>query len=236
MLTSYRDEQFVNDQYAHELNAARTQAIEVEHISDDPTERIDSWLATVSDPALRALDLQLLIDLTEVERDPFRWRDIAGTVCRHIEDLTLSGDLERAVKLLKCIASKRPDDDAPVEADSMERFATEAIDRVIAGPAMRQALARLRTGDESAIKQVRQLCDMLGPGVVMSLAEALSSERDGRVRRAVRDILVGFGARGRDAVRQLLHAPEWEVRQTAAFLLREFGGSEGLRGTSTPAH
>jgi HEAT repeat protein len=26
-----------------------------------------------------------------------------------------------------------------------------------------------------------------------------------------------------------MHAPNWEVRRTAAFLLREFGGSEGLR-------
>ena len=228
LLTSYQDEQFVSDQYARELDVARTQATEVENISDDPKERIDSWLATISNPALRALDLQLLLDLLDVERDPFRWRDIAGTVCRHIEDLTLSGDLERALKLLDSIARKRPDDDAPVEADSVGSFAREAIDRVVAGPAMRHALARLRTGDETDVKQVRQLCDTLGPGIVMSLAEMLATERDARIRRTVRDILVGFGARGRDAGRQLLHAPDWEVRQTAAFLLREFGGSEGL--------
>ena len=228
LLTSYSDEQFVGDQYARELDIARTQATEVENISDDPKERIDSWLATISNPALRALDLQLLLDLLDVEPDPLRWRDIAGTVCRHIEDLTLSGDLERALKLLDSIARKRPDDDAPVEADSMGSFAREAIDRVAAGPAMRHALARLRTGNETDVKQVKQLCDTLGPGIVMSLAEVLASERDARIRRTVRDILVGFGARGRDAVRQLLHAPDWEVRQTAAFLLREFGGSEGL--------
>ena len=42
-------------------------------------------------------------------------------------------------------------------------------------------------------------------------------------------MLVGFGAQGRDVVQQLMNAPNWEVRRTAAFLLREFGGSEGLR-------
>ena len=42
-------------------------------------------------------------------------------------------------------------------------------------------------------------------------------------------MLVGFGAQGRDAVQQLMSAPNWEVRRTAAFLLREFGGAEGLR-------
>jgi HEAT repeat protein len=69
---------------------------------------------------------------------------------------------------------------------------------------------------------------VLGPIVVTSLAEMLASEQDARARRCIRDILLGFGKRGRDAVQQLLNAPNWEVRQTAAFLLREFGGTEGL--------
>ena len=228
LLTSYRDEQFVNEQYAHELDNARGQATEVENISDDPEERIAAWLTTVDLSALQSLDLQLLLDLLTLEPDPFRWRDNAGTACRHIDDLTLSGDLERALKLLDSIALRRPDDDAPVEADSLGSFAKEAIDQVIAGPAIRHALARLHTDDKTAVKQVRRLCDTLGPDIVMSLAEVLAAERDPEIRRTVRDILVGFGARGREAVRQLLHSPNWEVRQTAAFLLREFGGSEGL--------
>ena len=82
LLTSYRDEQFVNEQYARELDTARAQATEVEDISDDPEERIDAWLATVDLSALQSLDLQLLLDLLALERDPFRWRDIAGTACR----------------------------------------------------------------------------------------------------------------------------------------------------------
>ena len=228
LLTSYDDEQFVHDEYARELNVARTQATEVEDVNDDPEDRIATWLATVDPPALRSLDLQLLLDLLALERDPFRWRDIVDTVCSHIEELTLSGDLERALKLLDNIARQRPDGDAPAEADSIGSFAVAAIDRLATGPALRHALAQLQTGDKSAATQVKQLCDTLGPGIVMSLAELLASERDARVRRAVRDILVGFGARGREAVRQLLSAPDWEVRHTAAFLLREFGGDEGL--------
>ena len=228
LLTSYQDEQFVHDQYAHELNHARTQATEVEDISDDPTDRIDSWLETVNDAALQSLDLQLLVDLLTLERDEFRWRDIAQTVCSHIETLTLSGDLEQALMLLDRVARQRPAGDAPAKADSMAAFATEAIDQLAAGPAMRHALAQLHTGDKTAVRQVKHLCHTLGPGIVVALAEVLASERDARVRRTVRDILVGFGARGRDAVRRLLNAPDWEVRQTAAFLLREFGGNEGL--------
>jgi HEAT repeat protein len=69
----------------------------------------------------------------------------------------------------------------------------------------------------------------MGPPVITPLAEALSNEQDARARRRLRDILVGFGAQGREAVQQLMSAPNWEVRRTAAFLLREFGGTEGLK-------
>ncbi len=228
LLSSYSDEQYVHEQYAQELNFARAQATEVEDISDDPEDRIASWLATVNDPALRSLDVQLLLDLLGLEHDPFRWRDIADTACSHIADLTLSGGLERALTLLDTVVRERPDDDAPAETDSIGSFAMAAVDRLVAGPVMRHALAQLRTGDETTVMQVKQLCNTLGPGIVMTLAEVLASERDAKVRRTVRDVLVGFGTRGRDAVRQLLNSPDWEVRQTAAFLLREFGGNEGL--------
>ena len=228
LLSSYDDEQYVHQQYARELNIAREQATEVEDISDDPEERIASWLATVNDPALRSLDLQLLLDLLVLEKDPFRWRDVADTACRHIEDLTLADNLERALTLLDSVARERPDNDAAAEADSIGSFAMAAIDRLVAGPLMRHALMRLHTGNETTVTQVKQLCDTLGPGIVTTLAEVLASERDAKVRRTVRDILVGFGARGQNAVRQLLKSPDWEVRQTAAFLLRQFGGNEGL--------
>src|SRR4029453_3256593 len=52
---------------------------------------------------------------------------------------------------------------------------------------------------------------------------------DARSRRRLRDILVGFGPKGRESVQRLMSAPNWEVRRTAAFLLREFGGAEGLK-------
>ena len=65
--------------------------------------------------------------------------------------------------------------------------------------------------------------------MIAPLAEALSAEQDARSRRRLRDILVEFGAAGRESVQQLMNAANWEVRRTAAFLLREFGGAEGLK-------
>jgi hypothetical protein len=77
MLTSYSDKNFVSDAYARELSGARTRAVEVERVSDDPPERVQQWLGTIGDSALRALDLSLLLDLLRIEDDPLRWNAVA---------------------------------------------------------------------------------------------------------------------------------------------------------------
>ena len=94
MLTSYSDEQFVSEAYARELSGARTQALEVERVSDDPPERIGAWITSVGPSELRTLDLQLLLDLLAIESDPDRWRKVTLPAIGHIEDLLLVGDFD----------------------------------------------------------------------------------------------------------------------------------------------
>jgi hypothetical protein len=53
MLTSYSDEQYVSEQYARELSARGPGRSTSKRVSDDPPERIATWLGTVGDAALR---------------------------------------------------------------------------------------------------------------------------------------------------------------------------------------
>ena len=229
MLTEYSDEQYVGSAYSRELSHARTQAVEVEETSDDPPERVQVWLATVVDETLRELDLQLLTDLLDIEQDVYRWRDIAETVVVAVEELNRKKEVQVALPLVQRLADERGDAEAiPGDEESTRAFALAALDRIATGSAMRHALGELRSSDERNLEAVKTLCTTLGPSVVASLAEVLASEQDARVRRRIRDVLLSFGRKGREAVQQLLNAPNWEVRQTAAFLLREFGGTEGL--------
>ena len=96
MLTSYSDEKYVSAEYGRELSGARTQAIEVDRVSDDPPERVQEWLASVSDSAVRQLDLSLLQDLLRLENDPRSGRRsrIVGVV--EIERRTLLGEVSDA--------------------------------------------------------------------------------------------------------------------------------------------
>ena len=223
MLTSYSDEQYVSEQYARELSNARTRAIDVEGVSDDPPERIAGWLGTVGDAALRSLDHQLLLDLLAIEAEPARWRDIADTVAAHAEDLVRVGYFEQAWQLADVVVQegRRTPGRAP--------HATAALERFGRGTMMRHVASHLRGAEDAAYERFKAVCHAIGPAVVPALAEGLSTEKDARARRRLRDILVGFGPRGRESVQRLMNSQNWEVRRTAAFLLREFGGAEGLK-------
>ena len=223
MLTSYEDEKFVSAAYGRELSGARTRAVDVEAASDDPPDRIARWLATVSDGSLRSLDHLLLEDLLRIEEDAERWREVAETAITHADDLVRVGYFDQAVRLADRVASEG--DRLPARTAS----AKAVLERLGRGPMVRHAGKQLRTADEEAYERVKRLSHAIGPAVIPPLAEALSAEQDARARRRLRDILVEFGAAGRESVQQLMNAANWEVRRTAAFLLREFGGAEGLK-------
>jgi len=223
MLTSYTDAAYVSSDYGRELSSARTRAVDVERVGDDPPERMAGWLGTVSDASLRALDYQLLIDLLSIEEDALRWRDVAQTVATHADDLVRVGHFEQAWLLAEAVADRsaaRPD---------RQPHARTALEQFARGSMLKHAAAQLRGTSDEAYERFKRICHAAGTAIIAPLAETLSSEHDARARRRLRDILLGFGAQGRESVQKLMNAPNWEVRRTAAFLLREFGGTEGLK-------
>ena len=224
MLTSYTDARYVSEDYARELSHARTLPVDVERVSDDPPERIAAWLATVSDAALRSLDQDLLTDLLHIETDPSRWRDIADTV-------VIARRRSRARRPLRSgVAPHRNGHRAgtpqPVPAAARGRGARAVRERVAhqarrAVPARRQTTSATSDSGTSATRSARR-----------SSCRSPRCSRPSstpRARKHLRDLLVGFGPKGAEAVRPLLNAQSWEVRRTAGFLLREFGGAEGLK-------
>ena len=223
MVTSYSDENFVSAGYARELLAAQTKPVEIEQTSDDPPERIGAWLTTVSDANLRGLDHLLLRDLLTIEQDPARWRDVADTAAAHAEDLVRVGYFDQAWQLADQVIAESG------RIPGRAAYVQEVLERFGRGGMMKHVAAYLRSADDAAFERFQRLCHAIGTPVIAPLAETLATEQDARSRRRLRDVLVAFGAKGRDVVQQLMNAPNWEVRRTAAFLLREFGGSEGLR-------
>lgn len=222
MLHSYSDESFVSQEYARELSSARTQALEIERIADDPPERIGAWVSSVGPVELRALDLRLLLDLLSIETDMERWADVTVPAVTHIEDLLLVGDFEGALQLVGALS-------AEIEKETPRKTAaTAAFDRLVDGSMMWHLTSHLRTVDDRAVEHIKRLCHTVGPTVIGPLAEALSVEKRTSTRQRLTQLLLGFGAAGRPSVERLRGSANPAVRRTAIYLLREFGGSEAL--------
>jgi hypothetical protein len=227
MLTSYSDEQFVSESYARELSGARTQALEVERVSDDPPERIGRWVSSVGPNEVRTLDLQLLLDLLKIEPDPERWQQVTTPVVSHIEDCLLVGDFDAAVQLTAVLSEEAKHDGPRTIA------ASAALQRLIDGTMMTQVVSHLRIVDDAAAEKLNALLHLAGPSVLKALAEALAVEKRAAARQRFTQILLGFGAAGKDAVEKLRASANPAVRRTAIQLLREFGGAEALPDLTT---
>ncbi len=224
LLTSYSDKNFVSDEYARELSGARTRAIDVEHASDDPPERVNEWLASVATSALRSLDLLLLLDLLRIEPDDARWGELMEPVARTLEDLLLVGDFDSATELIGVIIA------ATSKASSAERrqHAMIAIDLLVAGSMMKHVATHMASIDDASFERVKLMCVSLGEVLVRPLAEALSLEERGRTRERLTAILLAFGAVGRRTVERLKSSQNPAVRRTAIYLMRQFGGIDAL--------
>ena len=224
MLMNYSDKPYVTAEYARELSGARTQAVEVDRVSDDPPERIQGWLASVGDEALRELDLQMLLDLLRLETEPAKWRDVVNVVTTEIERFTMLGNAVNAVRLLSAVTAEA----GPDGRDAFRPPAAAALDKLAAGPLLRHVVLHLRKIEERDVEPFNELCHTLGPSVIRPLAEALATEENNRALRRLRELLLGFGAAGRQSVEQLKSSPNPAVRRTAIDLLRVFGGREAL--------
>jgi hypothetical protein len=221
MMTSYSDKAFVSDDYARELSATRSKAIDIEELLDDPPERLAAWLGTVATAELRRLDLTLVLDLLRIEPDTGRWATLMPPVSALIEDLLLVGDFEAAADLVAALL-------AHTRADDRRQAVQSATDRLVKGPMMRHIGAHLATIDDRQFERVKTMCVSLGDLIIRPLAEALSAEERARPRDRLTSILIAFGPSGRREAERLKNSPNPAVRRTAIYLLREFGGSDAL--------
>ena len=224
ILSSYSDKPYVPDDYGRELSSARNKAIEVEHVSDDPPERITAWLGTVSTGELRKLDLTLLFDLLRIEENPDRWAALMRPVVSLIEDLLLVGDFEAAAELLDVLVTEA----RSTASKERSRSASTAIDGLVAGSMMQHIVTHLANIDDAQFERVKTMCVSVGEVLIRPLAEALSAEERTRPRERLTAILITFGSIGRLEIERLKTSPNAAVRRTAVYLLRNFGGSDAL--------
>ncbi len=226
MLTTYSDTAYVPPSYDHELTAARQRAADLTQATDDPPDRIIAWLKTVSDGAVRELDLKLLADLLAVQHVDDRRRDALDLVMTQMGDLVDLGDFDAARQLADAAIGQS----RALKAAGLSDDIREALDEMARGSFLTRVASHLQAARDSEFEQIKALCTAVGPALVPRLAEALSIEDRPRARRRLADLMVGFGEHGRESVQQLVESPHAGVRKTAVQLLRLRGGSEAAPG------
>lgn len=225
LLTQYSDESYVSDTYARELGTARAHAVQIEQLNEDPPERIAAWLGTVSTTELRRLDLTLMLDLLQLEREPSRRAALATPLLMLLEDLFLVGDVEAAHSLLAAVHEQ---DAGRSTGEQQQALASIVTARLVTPATMRHLVGHLGTMEPQQFERTRQICLLLGETLVTPLAEALAAEERTRTRERLTELLIAFGRIGRQHVEQLKLSANPAVRRTAIYLLREFGGSDAL--------
>jgi HEAT repeat protein len=198
--------------------------VEVERVSDDPPERVQTWVATVSEPAMRRLDLDMLLDLLRIEDVPDAWEPVANIAASEAEYRTLAGDAASAQAIIEAIVG----DTKAVGRHALRACATRVVERLCTGPLARHVGQQLRTIKDDQVEPYAGLCQTLGPGLVRSLADALTREESSVAVRRLGGLLLGFGAAGRRSVEQLKNSSNPAVRRTAVTLLRGASGAEAL--------
>ena len=222
LVVSYDDSRFVGDAYARELTSARGRAEDLESAKPDPSERVEQWLATVSDTALRTLDLQVLIDLLAVDQDVSQYAVIAQQAAARIEEFVRVGLIEAALALEDALEKAR-------EAGGERGDAAEAaLTRLRTGALVRDLMPLVRRGAPDVMERVTALLSRLGPSIAPTLAGVLVQEADPAARGRLRSVLTSFGDAGEAAIRALLSSDSPEIRRNAALLLSDFKGAASI--------
>jgi hypothetical protein len=223
MLMSYSDEKFVSEDYARELTTAQTQAVDIEKIGDDPPVRIRTWLATMSNEEIRALDQHLLLDLLKIEQRADAWSGVLDTAISSIDQLVLVGDLSLAAQLLEAIVAAARDEGSPFKG-----AAAAGVTKLVDGPMVRHMSMFLQKATDAEFEVATKMCTMIGPVLVKPMADALMGETNARAVRRLRDILISFGPAAREYANELKSSRNPAVRRAAIDLLRALGGDAAL--------
>jgi hypothetical protein len=228
LLMSYSDADYVPAEYDRELNTARVMAVEIEHITDDPPDRIAAWLSTVNDTDLRALDQQMLVDLLRLEDRPEAWASVLDLALSRLEQLVLVGDVRLAHEIATAIGG--------VASDSASPFAGEArqgLSRATEGPLVGHLMLCMRQMTDVDVPVLQSLCQTVGPGLVAPLVKAIGIEESRLAVRRAKDVLISFGAAALEPAKTLRDSPNPAVRRAAIEVMQAVGGENALGDLQT---
>jgi len=225
-LEAHVDRRFISDQYGDELHAVQGRPEDAALASNDPPERLAEWTGSISDDAVRELDLKLLADLVRAESDAGRLRKVLDVLHAHALEAAEAGDWEavaRTVDAIQAVVSGSPD-------RTLRVLAAETLEKLGASVAAEHALAALPGATPAGAGLLVAVLAAIGAPLMPAIARRWAAEHQLPVRARFEQAVAAAGKAGRDGLRRLLasEAEAGNVRVAAIRLLDLTPGTEHL--------
>lgn len=221
LLLTYNERPFVSDPYRESLDQAGTRADSMAAGRLPP--ETAAWILTLGQENIRRLSVTLLIDLLNLERDRSRAPDLATDLATLAEDLLMAGDYEQVQRVVTALATSAADQSAVAS-----RACRQALDRLAASTAVREAAEDLGEMDDREAEQFSDICRLCGPAAAEVLLPLVAVETPTRARGLASRIIVAMGAPVVDRLGPLVKSPHWYVQRNAAELLGRIATREAV--------
>ena len=225
-IEAYSDRRFISDEYGNELHSVRDRAGSHSLSSDDPPERVVGWVRSISDEAVRELDLQLLTDLVHGETEPQRLKKALEILQAHVLDASAEDDWAAAAQTIAAIQGVAND-----SADRTARLlASEVLQKLGASPAADRALAGLADAEAASADTLVRILGAVGSVIMPAVAQHWAAARQATLRSRLEQVARESGKPGREALRRLLASDgePADLRVAAIRLLDLTPGTEHL--------
>jgi hypothetical protein len=219
LLVSYNEAPFVSDTYRTALDEVGTRA-ERMAAAELPAE-LPEWMTSLGQENVRALSVQMLIDMLTIETDAKRAGEIAHDMEALAEDLLMAGAYQDASAVIAALSARGSSTNA-IGRDACR----QALDRVGQSLALIETLSLVDDLDDNTWETVRGLIVKIGPSTVTALSAVAATERETRVSQRASAVILAFGKSAVSRLAPLVGDERWFAQFTGATLLGAIGSAD----------
>jgi hypothetical protein len=216
LLVAYNERPFVSDAYRAALDEVGARA-ERMAAAELPAE-LQEWMTSLGQENVRALSVQMLIDLLTIESDAKRAGEIADDMEALAEDLLMAGAYHDASSVIAAV-SARANSPTAIGRDACR----QALDHLGESLALVETLSLIDDLDDESWETVRRIITRIGPSTVTALSTIAATERETRGSQRASAVILGFGKSAISRLAPLVGDERWFAQLTGARLLGTIG-------------
>jgi hypothetical protein len=221
LLVSYNDKPFVSDAYRASLDGVGARAERMS--SQELPPELQEWMTSLGQGNVRALSVQMLIDLLAIEVDANRAGEIVEDMEALAEELLMSGAYADAGDVISALSTRAGSHNA-IGRDGCR----QTLDRLGGSLALRETLSLADELDDTVWDTVRHIVKKIGPSTVGALASIAVSEQETRGSMRATAAIVEFGKAAISRLGPLVGDERWFAQLTGATLLGAIGTTDAV--------